>query len=101
MVSEFEGVLAVAGAGCVGLDGAVGDGGVGAVNDQRNIVGGLEGRLVEAREGAARIGGFELGDGVVAALGFGEIEAAQFVVEDAGVVDVQSGFARGTTCKER
>ena len=79
-------MLAGGGAGRVGLDGAVGDGGVGAVDDQRNVVGGLEGRLVEAGEGAARVGGFELGDGVVAAGGFGEIEAAQLVVEDAGVV---------------
>ncbi len=88
-------MLAFAGAGRVADDGAVGDGGVAFVDDQRNIVGGLEGGLVEGWEGAARIGGFKLGDGVVAAGGFGEIEAAQFVVQDAGVFDRQCGFAGG------
>src|SRR5208337_2814877 len=67
---------------------------VGAVDDQRNVIGGLEGRLVEAGEGAARVGGFELGDGVVALGGFGEIKAAQLVVQDAGILYVQNGFAR-------
>ena len=63
--------------------------------DQRNVEGGLEGRLVEAGEGAARVGGLELGDGIVAARGFREIEAAQFVVEDARVSDGERGFAGG------
>ena len=66
--AEVERVLAVAGAGRVGDDGAVGDGGVAGVDDERDVEGGFEGRLVEAGEGAARIGGFELRDGVVAAV---------------------------------
>ncbi len=84
---ELEGVLAVAGAGGVGGDGAVGDGGVALVDDQGDVEGGLEGGLVEAGKGAAGVGGLELGDGVVAVRGFGEIEAAQFIVEDAGELD--------------
>ena len=63
--------------------------------DERDVVSGFEGRLVEAGEGAAGVGGFELGDGVVAAGGFGEIEAAELVVEDAGVGDGEGGFAGG------
>ena len=60
-----------------------------------DIVGGFEGRLVEARKGAAGVGGFELSDGVIACRGFGEIEAAQLVVEDAGVGDGQRCLAGG------
>src|ERR1700761_7094065 len=62
------------------------------VDDQRHIKPGLEGRLVEAGKGAAGVGRLELGDSVVALLGFGEVEAAQLVVEDAGVVDGKGGF---------
>ena len=63
--------------------------------DKRDVVGGLEGRLVEGREGAARVSGLELRDSVVAALGFGEIEAAQFVVQDARVGDGEGCLAGG------
>ncbi len=94
-------MLAGAGAGRVADDGAVGDGGVAAVDDQGDVVGGLEGRLVEAGEGAARIGGFELRDGVVARGGLGEIEAAQLVVEDAGVVDGDAWPCRRGAGRER
>ena len=87
--------LPVAGTGRVADDGAVGDGGVAFVDDERDVEGGLEGGLVEGGEGAARIGGFELRDGVVAPGGLGEIEAAEFAVEDAGVFDCQSGFTGG------
>ena len=68
--SEFERVFPGRGARRVGLDGGVGDGRVAAVDDERNVIGGFEGRLVEAGEGAARVGGFKLGDGIVAASGF-------------------------------
>ena len=88
-------MLACAGAGGVTDEGAVGDGGVAAVDDERNVVGGLEGGLVKGWEGAAGVGGLKLRDGIVAAGGFGEIEAAQLVIEDAGVVDGERGLASG------
>ncbi len=91
---EMEGVLACGGAGRIGGDGPVGDGRVGAVYHKRDIIGGLEGRLVKAGEGAARVGGLELRNGVIAPRGLGEIEAAQFVVQDAGVGDGERSFAR-------
>ena len=84
---ELESVLVCAGAGRVADDGAVGDSGVAAVDDERDVVGGLEGGLVEGGKGTARVGGFKLGDGVVAASSLGEIEAAKFAIQDAGVFD--------------
>jgi hypothetical protein len=93
-------VLARGRAGGVGLDGAVGNSRVGGVDNQRNVVRGLEGRLVERRIGAPRIGGFKLRHGVVALGGLGEIEPAQFVVQNAGVGDGQSGLARGELFRE-
>ena len=98
---ELEGVLVCAGARRVADDGPVGDGGVALVDDERDIEGGLEGGLVEGREGAARIGGFELRDGVVPAGGFGEIEAAQLAVQDSGVLDRQMWLCRREACRER
>jgi hypothetical protein len=41
-----------------------------------------------------------LRDGVVAAGGFGEIEAAQLVVQNAGVARCQRGLARGELFRE-
>ena len=87
-------------AGCIGLDGAVGDGGIGRIDDERNVVGGFEGGLVEGWEGAAGVGSLELSDGIVAARGLGEIEAAQIVVEDAGVGDGEGGLAGGEFFRE-
>ena len=98
---ELQGVLCVSRAGGVGGDGAVGDGGVALVDDQGHVEGGLEGGLVKAGEGTAGVGGLELGDGVVAMRGFGEIEAAQFIVEDAGELDVDGGFAGGQRLGDR
>ena len=63
--------------------------------DQRDVECGFEGRLVEAGEGAAGIGGLKLRDGVVAAGGFGKIEAAQLVVEDAGVMNLEVALPAG------
>ena len=98
---EFEGVLAFARAGNVGFDGAVGDGGVIGVDDERDVVSGLECGLVEGGKRAARVGGLELRDGVVAMVTLGEIKAAQPVVEDAGVVDGESEPCRQAGLKER
>src|SRR5215472_7628203 len=66
---------------------AVGEGGEVIVDDERDLVAGLEFGLVPAWEGAARVGGFELrrrndvrlagGVGVLTA-----IEAVQLVVQD-------------------
>ena len=100
MVRNLRVCLPADGAGRIADDGAVGDGGVAGVDDQRDVEGGLEGGLVEAGEGAARVGGLELGDGVVAAGGFGEIKAAQLVVQDAGVGDGERGLAGGKLLRE-
>ena len=85
--------LSAPGPGVVADDGAVGDGGVAFVDDEGNIESGLEGGLVEGRESPARIGRFELSDGVVAAGCLGEIEAAKLAVQDSAVLDVQCRFA--------
>ena len=45
---------------------------------------------------AARVGRLELGDGVAAAVGLAQVEAAQLVVEHAGVADLDLGGAGGT-----
>ncbi len=100
MVEELEGVLAGAGPGVSDSMGLLEMAVSPLSNDQRDVVGGLEGRLVEAGKGAARVGGFKLRDGVVAAGGFGEIEAAQLVVEDAGEGDVKRGLACGEFLRE-
>ena len=84
---ELDGVL-VAGAGRVGDDLAVGDRGVALVDDGGDVEGRLVGRLVEAGEGHARVGRFHLRDFVLAALVGAQIEAAQLVVQMAGVLDV-------------
>ena len=73
---------------------AVGDRRVAAVDRQRDRERRLERRLVEARKRAARVGRLELRDGVVAAVRLAQVEAAQLVVEDAGVADVDFGRAR-------
>jgi hypothetical protein len=74
-------------------DVGIGDGRVAFIDDQRDVEGGLEGRLVEAGKGAAGVGRLKLSDGVVALGGLGEIEAAQLVVEDAGVAMSQLELA--------
>ena len=86
-------VLARFGPGRVGELAAVGDRRVGGVDHQRDVEGGLLRRLVERREGAARVGGLHLAHRVVAAVGLAQIEAAQLVVEDAGVGDADRGRA--------
>ncbi len=64
---EGQGVLPCAGR-RVGDHVGVGDDGVGSVDGEGDVEGGFEGGFVEAGEGAAGVGGFELGDGVVAGL---------------------------------
>ncbi len=66
-----------------------------AVDGEGDVEGGLHGGLVEGGEGAAGVGGFELGYGVVAGLGFGEVKAAELVVEDAGIADVEGDRTGG------
>ena len=93
-------MLARDGAGSVGDDRPVGNGRVARIRHERNVVGGLEGRLVEAGEGAARVRGLELRDCVVAEGGFGEIKAAQFIVQNAAIADGQRGLAHGEIFRE-
>ena len=90
---EGHGVFAGLGAGRVRNRRAVRDGRVGGVDHERDVERGFLGRLVEAREGSPRIGGFHLTDRVVPAVGLAQVEAAQLVVEDAGVGDVDRGRA--------
>ncbi len=71
----------------IARDGTIRNRGVAGVDRELHVEGGLEGRLVEAGEGAARVGGFELRDGVVALRGLRKIEAAQLVVEDTREVE--------------
>ena len=92
---KFERVLAGCRAGGVADDLPVGDGYVPCIHHQRSVVGGLKGWLIERRKGAPRVGGLELGDSVVALGGLRQIEAAQLVVQNAGVMDGQRGLARG------
>ncbi len=72
----------------VGDHPAVGERHVATVDRQRDVEGRLEGWLVEARECASRVGRLELRDGVALVVLGAEIEAAQLVVEDAAVADV-------------
>ena len=78
----------------------VGDDGVGCIYGEGYVEGRLVGGLVEAGEGAAGVSGLELSDGVVAGLGLGEIEAAELVVEDAGVADGEGYFSGGESLGE-
>ena len=55
----------------------------------------LERRLVERREHPARIGRLELRDGIAAVVRLAQVQAAQIVVEDAVVLDVDLGVAGG------
>ena len=85
----------------IGDNVGVGDDGIAGVDGEGDGEGGLESGLVEAGESAAGVvGGFELGDGVVAGGGFGEIEAAELVVEDAGEGDVEGVGAGGELLRE-
>src|SRR2546430_15723657 len=55
---------------------------------------GLGGWLVKGRKSASRIGGLELRNGITAAGGLAEVEAAKLVVQDAFVMDMDIGGAR-------
>ena len=87
--------LSAPGPGRVADDGPVGNGGVVLIDDEGDIEGGLEGGLIEGGESTARIGGLELGDGVVPAGGFREVEATQLAIQDSGVLDGDLGFPGG------
>ena len=76
------------------------DDGVAGVDGKRDVEGGLERGLVEAGEGAAGVGGFELGYSVVAGLGLREIEAAELVVQDAGEAVGDRDMAGGESLGE-
>jgi hypothetical protein len=93
-------VFAVGGAGRVGNDFAVGDGGVVFVDNESDAKDGLVGRLVEGGEGTAGIGGFKLRDGVAAAGGLAEIETAELVVQDSRKANVDLGGARGNDTRD-
>src|SRR5262245_62782290 len=67
---------------------AVRDCRVAAIDRQSDGKRGLEGRLVEARERAPGVSRFELRDRVRAITAFAQVEAAQLVVEYAGIPDV-------------
>ncbi len=78
---------------------AVGPGSEGVVDDQGDLEGRLEGRLVPAREGPPGVGRLHLGGGddVLLARLVGEgrpVEAVQHVVEDAAEGEVQGRPAR-------
>ena len=79
----------------VGHDLSVRDGGVAAVDRQRDRERRLERRLVKARKRPARVGGLELRDGVLPELGPADVEAAQLAVQEAGVPDVELGRSFG------
>src|SRR5262249_18340977 len=63
------------------LDRAVRDGGVPVRERDRDAEARFEGRLVEAREDAPRVGRLALGEGIAAAIGLRRIEAAEGLVE--------------------
>ena len=86
-------MFAIARARRVHRDGTIRDAGVAGIDDERDIEGCLESRFVEGWEGAASVGGFKLGHGVVASGGLREIEAAQLVIENSGEIDGDDGFA--------
>ena len=98
---ELDGVLAGGRARRVGDDRAVRDRVVAVVDDRGQRERRLEGRLVERREHPARVGRFELGDRVAPVVGLAQIQAAQIVVQDAVVADVDLGVAGGNRPRER
>ena len=84
---ERHGVRARVGAGRVRHLAAVRQRRVGGGDGERDVEGGLVGRLVERGERAPRVGGLHLRHGVFPAVGRAQVEAAQLVVENAGVGD--------------
>ena len=56
---------------------------VSAIDDRDDVERGLQCRFVEAWEGPARVGGFELGDCVSPLRGLTEIQSRQLLVQDA------------------
>jgi len=85
---EGHRVLAGLGPRRIGHLSAIGDRAISTVDHQRHVEGGFVGRLVPGRKRATGIGRFHLGDGVPAAIGFAQVEAAKLVVEDARECDV-------------
>src|SRR5437763_10885196 len=81
--------------GRVGNDAAIGNGRVTLIHDEADAEDGLGGWLVKGRKSASRIGGLELRNGITAAGGLAEVEAAKLVVQDAFVTDMDIGRTRG------
>ena len=92
---EGDGVLTRFRAGRVRYGRAVRDGRIDRVDHQRDVERGFLGRLVEAGERAARVGGLHLTDRVVAPVRLAQVEPAQLVVQDAGVGDADRGRSGG------
>ena len=90
---EDDGVLAGFGPRRIRDLPAVRDRRVAGVDHQRHVERRLVRRLVEGRKGAPRIGRFHLADGVVTAVGLAQVKAAQLVVEQTGVGNVDGGGA--------
>jgi hypothetical protein len=84
----------------IGRDRAVRDRVVPRVDHGGEIEGRLHRRLVEGREHPPRVGGFELRHRVAAIVRLAQIEAAQLVIESAGVFDVQSRRSGGDSFRD-
>ena len=80
---------------------AVGDGGVAAIDGQRDGEGRLERRLVEAGKRPARVGRLELRHRVLPQLGLADVEAAQLPVQDAAEPGVDLGGALRERLRDR
>ena len=65
------------------------------VDNKSDVERRLESRLVEAGKRPPRIGGFKLRHGIVASGRLRQVEAAQFVVQNAAVFDAERGAPRG------
>ena len=87
----------------VGDDLSVRDRRIVAIDGERDVEGRLDGRLIEARKRAPRVGRLELRDRVVARRALAQIEAPQLVIEDSGVadVDLRRSFLDGLRHRQR
>src|SRR6185437_11375231 len=90
-----EGVLVRAWASRIACDGHVGDRVIALVDYQRYAERRLERRLIEAGKRPPRIRGFELRYGIIALRRLRQVKAAQLIIQDARVLNRQSGLARG------
>ena len=86
-------MFSVAWTGRVGNDGRIGDGCVTLVDLKCDFERGLQGRFIKAGKGTAGIQRFKLRDGAAAPGSFGEIEAEEFVVQNAAEVNGDRSLA--------